>query len=134
MARKWIRWTRVSSLVVTGCFLGAALTGVHPLPGQNNGAPIKQTSLSDATAAFTARLEQRIANSRELQEAISSSEDCVEEVAALIIADLALQQAQHDRDAAEQALDDCLMSLPEPEPEPPAEVRPIDGEFSVLVR
>jgi len=128
---------------VTAVFSVVMLFGAHSLTGQNSRAQIKQSSVDKATAAFIARLKQRIANSSELQQSLGlSSNECVEEVTVLVIADLALQQAQHDYDVALEELDECLNGQPIPDPVPeddpesesPTAVKPTNGEFSVLVR
>ncbi len=143
MANNWMLMTKViSCFLLSAVFIGAPSIGANPLTQRNREGRDVQKEIA---AAFAARLENRIANSAELQEALGSSVECLEEITALIIADLALQQAQHDRDVAGDALDKCIMSLPDPPPgpdpdpmpspvpEPMPEVRP-NGEYSVLVR
>jgi hypothetical protein len=137
-----MRWTKViGSVTLSGVCAVAMLTGANSLNGQSKETQLKRETLSKVTAAFTARLEQRIARNDELQQALDSTVECLDEITALIIADLVLQQAQHDRDVADQALEKCIMSaqepdpnpVPNPTPEPVPEVPP-NGEFSVLAR
>ena len=132
MARQRVRRTWASSLLVGGVFVSATLFALHGFSGPNDDAEKRVNAASEATSAFNARLQNRIRESGKLQEALGSSVECLEEITALIIADLALQQAQHDLEVAQQALDECLMTLPEPTPM--TDVTPVDGEFSVLVR
>ena len=122
--------------------MAAVMTAIT-LVGLGGIADSQQNADDEATrlaSQFSRQLADTIRSNEEFQNAVATSAECNAELAALIVATYALEQAQAEYDIAVEALQECILGeedpdpMPPPYPMPPPEVRPVDGEVSVLVQ
>lgn len=142
---KKARAGKVHRLSVAALFVALALVGFSGSADSRHDVDDEAVRLADQ---FSKRLAESLRGNNEFQHAVNNGSSCAVELAALIVAQFALDQAQAEYDIAYQALEDCILALPDPDPlpapdpmpeplpapEPSPEVLPTDGEFSVLVR
>lgn len=146
-----LMWTQQSRLgkvklfTLIASFVGVGLIGLSSIADSRSEVELKARHFADQ---FAERLAETLRSNEDFERALASNPGCASELAALIVRQAALDQAQAEYDDAYQALEDCILALPDPDPlpapdpmpeplpapEPSPEVLPTDGEFSVLVR
>jgi len=140
---KKARLGRTREIVVAIVFVALASIGFYGSADNRSAIDDDATRLANQ---FSQQLAESLRNNDQFRDAIAEDSSCAIELAALIVAQFALDQAQAEYDIAYQALEDCILALPDPpetDPDPdsdpmpdPAtpETLPTNGEFSVLVR
>ena len=137
--RKETRIQATYKFLVGFGILAGLLVGVSAIADKREDSEKEAVRMA---SQFATQLAQSLRENEDFRDALAHSDGCEAEIAGLIAAQAALDQAQHEYDVAYQTLANCLHSPPNPQPGP--ELQPNQGppspesfpfhtEFSVLV-